>query len=162
MTLRDVSGALLVMAASTLAGCPQPVELSWKSATFSGANRGRALEVSRDVVVRHSLGTTIRADAATGRIETDPIEEAIGGKTLRQQRYVDVREKGGAVEVAVFAPMFQLELDPGASPAVRWLPIGSDVQVEAALLDEIIGRVLALEPDARVLGTTLPRAARPR
>jgi len=155
------AGALLVLLAAP--GACTSVDVSFKSVTFEGAPGDRAFEVCRDVVASHYFGTTIRVDPAGGRIETDPIEETIGRKALRQQCYVQVRPVGeGRVEIAVLARMQRLLVEPDEEPPVRWVDVGSDVQVEGLLLDEISGRILALEIDARVVSTTLPRVARVR
>jgi hypothetical protein len=158
--LRAAAGALALLAA--LPAC-RALDLSFKTVVFEGVERERAFDVCREVIASHYWGTNIRADRASGRIETDPIEESIGGRTLREQCYVHVSAlHGGQLEIALFARMQRLEVDAGAQNPVLWVDAGSDVQVEGLLLDEIAGRLLALDTDAKVVASTLPRAARPR
>ncbi|MBL8840368.1 MAG: hypothetical protein JNL90_02440 [Planctomycetes bacterium] len=140
-------------------GCRSPPEASWKSVVLADVDRAQLFEICRGVVVAHYGGTVIHVDAAAGKIETGPIEETIGGKVLRQQCYVDVQERDGQLEVALFAPMTRREFDPSGNPPVTWLPLGSDVVVEGLLLDEIVGKALAYDLDARVVSSTLPRPA---
>jgi hypothetical protein len=153
---------LALVGAGALGGCSVTPDISWKSVTFTGVDRDVAFDEAQKILASHSLGTLIRADKANGKLETDPVEESFGTRTLRQQRYLHVVEHDGVIEIAAFAPMFQREIDPIADPPVRWVPIGSDVQVEGILLDEISGRLLALLPDAQVTGTTIPPEARQR
>jgi hypothetical protein len=139
------------------------VDVSFKTVTFEDASRERAFDVCRQVVTSYYSGTRIRIDEPGGRIETDPIESTIGGKAMRQQCYVQVAPlPDGKLEIALLARLQELEIESGAENPVRWVDAGSDVQVEALLLDEIAGRILALEIDAKVVSDTIPRVAPPR
>ncbi len=138
-------------------GCRSPPEASWKSVVLADVDRAQLFEICRGVVVAHYGGTVIHVDAVAGKIETGPIEETIRGNVLRQQCFVDVQERDGQVEVALFAPMTRREFDASDDPPVRWIPLGSDVVVEGLLLDEIVGKVLAYDLDARVVSSALPR-----
>lgn len=141
-------------------GC-KTVDASFKTVTFEGASRDRVFESCREVVTSRFYGTRIRIDAAAGRIETDPIEATIGGRALREQCYVHVSQPDGAlVEVALMALMHEMKVDLGGGDPVQWELVGSDVTVEGLLLDEISGRVLAQEPEASVIATTVPRLDR--
>ncbi len=143
-----------------LAGCRCAPELSWKRVTFSDVDRDLVFGSCREVVVSHYGGTRIHIDAKAGKIETGLIEETIRGKVLRQQCYVDVTEHDGLLELALIAPMSRREFDASEDPPVCWVDLGSDVVVEGILLDEICGRVLTYDLDARVVSTTLPRVER--
>jgi len=154
---------LVAIACLAALGACRTNEPSFQTVTFENADRDRVFDVCQQVVATHFFGTTIRADKVAGRIDTDPIEEVIGGKTMREQCYVQVSALAdGTIEVAVFARLLRLEIAHGTETPVRWVDAGEDLQVEAILIDEISGRVLALEIDARVLSTSLPREARPR
>ena len=154
----------LVASVCFAAGCTSnAVEVSFKTVTFEHADRDRAFDVCEQVVANYYSGTKIRIDKAGGRIETDPIEETIRGKAMRQQCYVQVKPLANdQVEIALLARLQRLEIERGDDNPVRWIDAGSDVQVEGLLLDEISGRILALEIDAKVVGDTVPRASRPR
>jgi hypothetical protein len=159
--------AAAALLASVLGGALLPacatVDVSFKTVTFEGADRDRAFEVCRQVISNYYAGTEIRVDPAGGRIETDPIEETIGGRAMRQQCYVQVETRDdGTLEIALLARLLELHIEHGDENPVRWLDAGSDVEVEAQLLDEISGRILALEIDAKVVATTIPSAVRPR
>ncbi len=141
-----------------MAACVQAPDLSWKNVTIAGADRDAIVAVCREIVTLHFTGTKIAIDAAAGKIQTDPIEEVIGGKVMREQCYVDVIAKeDGEIEIALFAPMTRKEVDLAADLPVRWITVGSDVRVEGQLLDEICGRILATDIDARIVGSNLPR-----
>jgi|SoiMethySBSTD1v2_1073268.scaffolds.fasta_scaffold1910407_1 hypothetical protein len=156
------SGALLLAMLFVPLACVS-YDTSFKTVIFEGVDREKALDVCQRVIATHFYGTQIRIDRAAGHIETDPVEEPIAGKTMREQCYVDVKEHaGGRLEIALLARMQQMKIDPSAQNPVEWMEMGSDVQVEGMLLDEISGRLLALETDAKVIETTVPRTAKPR
>lgn len=155
---RAVVRALAAVAALA-AACASPPALAWKSVTFADAARADLFAACREVVLSHYGGVAIRVDEAAGQIATDPIEETIGGKVLRQQCYVAIAERDGTLEVALLAPISRREFDPAGDPPVRWIELGSDEVVEGQLLDEICGRVLARDVDARVVAADLPRPA---
>jgi hypothetical protein len=157
-TPRRAATLLGVTALALLCGCVT-VDATFKSITLEGSDRGRAFDVCADVVGRHWSGTKVRLDKEKGKIETDPIEDSVGGKAMREQCYVDVQDDQGRVVVSLLALMSQLSIDPTSARQTAWKVVGSDVKVEGLLLDEIAGAVLALEPDAKVVATTLPKAA---
>lgn len=140
-----------------LAACASAPDLSWKRVVIAGVDRAELFGWCRDAVVRHYGGTEIRIDAAAGKIETQEIEDTIGGKVLRERCAIDLAVVAEGIEVAVFVPMTRREFDPSAATPVRWVTHGSDVVVEGMLLDEICGKALASDPDAAIVSSDLPR-----
>jgi hypothetical protein len=164
--VRPIVGAARLAAAlllAPLAACASVRDASFKSITFESAPRAVVFDASRSVVAAHYFSTHVHEDRATGLIETDPVEEAIGKETLQQQVYVHVAEaKDGQVMVELMATLARLVVDPSRTPAAEWRVYASDVVVEGKLLDEISGRVMSLAADARVVASTIPKEARPR
>jgi len=149
-------------AALLLAGCSTTRDLSFKTITFEKAPRDVVFKACKEVVVSHYYSTRIGIDEAAGRIETDPIEEAIGQEARRQQCYVTVaEEKDGRVHVELMATLAKLDVDPDRTPALAWRVYASDRTVEGRLGEEIIGRVLSVLNDARVVEHTLPPSTTP-
>ena len=157
--LRSAARAALAAAwLALVAACASEPDLSWKHVVLSGVDREQLFTHCHEIVASHYGGTTIRVDRKAGKIETGEVEEVIGGKVLRERCLIDLQPVDGGLELAVFVPMTRREFDPNADVPVRWLVHGSDVVVEAILLDEICGKALAAAPDARVVSTNLPRA----
>ncbi|MSR46697.1 MAG: hypothetical protein EXS13_06490 [Planctomycetes bacterium] len=149
--------AIAVLATTFCAGCRSEPELSWKKVVLAGVDRAELFEWARETVLAHYGGTTIKIDAAAGKIETGELEEVIGGKVLRERCCIDLRSSESGLELAVFVPMTRREFDPSSDTPVRWVTHGSDLVVEGILLDEICGKALVRDPDARIVSTDLPR-----
>jgi hypothetical protein len=158
---RAVRGAAALLLVA-LAGCTSR-DISFKSITFENAPRDVVFDACREVVAAHYFSTYIHQDAATGHIETDPVEEAVGREARHQQVYVHVdTTPKGEVVVELMATLAKLEVDPSRTPPAEWRVYSSDWIVEGRLLDEISGRVLSLAADARVTASTIPKDAHPR
>ena len=157
--VRALAAALSV----ALAGCATTRDLSFKTITFEKAPRKVVFDACKDVVASHYYSTKIGVDEANGRIQTDPIEETVGDQALRQQCYVTVAEEAdGRVQVELMATLAKVEVDPSRTPAVEWRVYASDRTVEGRLGEEIIGRVLSVLNDARVVAHTLPPSTTPK
>jgi hypothetical protein len=161
-TIPCAARVLATLLCAAFASC-RARDISFKSITFENAPRDVVFNACRDVVAAHYYSTNIRTDAATGHIETDPVEEAVGRDALHQQVYVKVdAAPNGEVVVELMATLAKLVVDPSQTPPASWQVYSSDVIVEGRLLDEISGRVLSLAADAKVIANTLPKEARPR
>jgi hypothetical protein len=159
---RRLARGMLAFAALAGCGCVSQ-DLSFKSITFARATRDTVFDAANRVVATHYSGAWIHADAASGRIETDPVEEVLGAEARHQQVYVVVTElPPDRVKVELMATLARLVVDPDRSPPSEWRVYASDVIVEGRLLDEIAGRVLSVDDDAEVVAHDLPAAAHPR
>jgi len=152
--VKALAAALLAL----VPACASEPDLSWKNVVLTGVDREQLFKLCHETVASHYGGTTIRVDPQAGKIETGEVEDVIGGKLMRERCLVDLQPVAAGLELAVFVPMTRREFDPYADEPVRWLVHGSDVVVEAILLDEICGKALAAHPDARVVSTNLPPA----
>jgi hypothetical protein len=163
MTARRALLAVAFAAWSALAGCASTRELSFKTITFEKAPRDVVFKACKEVVAAHYYSTKIAVDDTAGRIETDPIEETLGQESRRQQCYVRVaEEEGGLVHVELMATIARLDVDPSRNPPFEWRVWSSDRTVEGRLGEEIIGRVLSILNDARVVSHTLPPSTPPK
>jgi hypothetical protein len=158
-----VRRALLAFASLAFAGCTTSNDLSFKTITFEKAPRDVVFKACKEVVTSHYYSTRIGVDEAAGRIVTDPVEETLGQESLRQQCYVTVAEaEGGRVQVELMATLARLVVDPERTPALEWRVYASDRRVEGRLGEEIIGRVLSVLNDAKVVAHTLPPSTTPK
>jgi hypothetical protein len=66
------------------------------------------------------------------------------------------------VSVELMATIARLDVDPSRTPPVAWRVWSSDRTVEGRLGEEIIGRVLSILNDARVVSHTLPPSTPPK
>ena len=164
MSARDLARrALLAGAALALAGCATTNDLSFKTITFEKAPRAVVFKACKEVVTSHYYSTRIGVDEPGGRIQTDPVEETLGQEALRQQCFVTVAEEAdGRVHVELMATLARLEVDPARSPPLEWRVFASDRKVEGRLGEEIIGRVLSVLNDAKVVAHTLPPSTAPK
>ena len=132
-----------------LAGCAS--SLGFKSVVFEGVNAEQVFPLCEEQIRRHYTGLVIRADPDLRQVETDPIEFAGREGTLREQVFLDVREReDGTVEIALFVPMSRLHVEPEAQNPYQWKVLRSDEKVEQILLEEITGSVLLSHPTASV------------
>jgi hypothetical protein len=164
VSARDLARrALLAGAALAFAGCATSPELSFKTITFEKAPRDVVFKACKDVVTSHYYSTRIGVDEAAGRIQTDPVEETLGQEALRQQCFVTVAEEAdGHVHVELMATLARLDVDPARTPPLEWRVYASDRKVEGRLGEEIIGRVLSVLNDAKVVAHTLPPSTAPK
>jgi hypothetical protein len=154
---------LLAGAALASAGCATTKELSFKTITFEKAPRDVVFKACKEVVTSHYYSTRIGVDEPAGRIQTDPVEETLGQEALRQQCFVTVAEEAdGRVHVELMATLARLDVDPGRTPPLEWRVYASDRKVEGRLGEEIIGRVLSVLNDAKVVAHTLPPSTEPK
>jgi len=141
--------ALLLAAA--LCGCAS-VDLSFKAVGFRGVAAESVHALLKEVIAAHFQGLVIRADPASGRIETDFVEFHTRKGLRREQVLARVeRGDGGTVRVELMAPMAEMVVDATAAAPVAWRVLGSDVRVERSLLEELAGRVQLEYPDSVLL-----------